>query len=137
MHDILEGVPVSRIMRQDPPVISPDMYVSSLVHNRVIGTDDHAFPVMEGNRLVGIVCLHDIRRVNRGEWDTTRVRDIMTPADQLVVVSPDDESANAMNRLSNQDLNQLPVVKDGQLVGLIRRRDLMRWLQLHSEGSRA
>ncbi len=27
----------------------------------------------------------------------------------------------------------MPVVKNGELVGVLRRRDILRWLQLHSE----
>jgi CBS domain-containing protein len=48
-------------------------------------------------------------------------------------VGPDDDAAEALSKLTGRDVRQLPVVSDGELVGLLRRRDIVKWLQLHSE----
>lgn len=135
VQDLLEDVPVSRLMRSEPPTAQADLSIDDLVHDGVMGTDDHAFPVLRGDDLAGIVCLHDVREVPRKDWDSTRVSEIMTPAERLVVVGPQEDAANALNKLSQKDVRQLPVVDDGHLVGMLRRRDILRWLQLHSEGA--
>jgi predicted transcriptional regulator len=136
VHDILEGVPVERMMRSDPPTCLPDCSVSRLVHEHIMGTDDQAFPVLDDGRLVGLVTLEDVRKVSRDAWDTTTVSEIMTPADQLVVVAPQEDAAEALEKLTQRDVRQLPVLRDGQLVGLLRRRDIVKWLQLHAESIR-
>jgi Zn-dependent protease/predicted transcriptional regulator len=136
VHDILEGVTVERIMRVDPPVVPVNSSVSDLVHDHVMGTDDHGFPVLDGGRLVGIVTLEDVRKAARGTWDTVGVREIMTPADQLVTVTPGEDAAQALDKLTQRDVHQLPVVRGSELVGLLRRRDIIRWLQLHAKSYR-
>jgi Zn-dependent protease len=133
VHDILEGVSVERMMRTDPPTVPPDSSVSSLVHDHVMGTDEAGFPVMDGDRLVGIVTIDDVRAIPRDEWETTTVRDIMTPFDKLITVRPNDDGAVALDRLTQNDVRQLPVVSGSSLVGLLRRRDIMQWLQAHAE----
>jgi Zn-dependent protease/predicted transcriptional regulator len=133
VHDILEGVPVERMMRTDPPTCLPDCSISRLVHEHIMRTDDQAFPVLDDGRLVGLVTLEDVRRVSRHAWDTTTVGEIMTPADQLTVVTPDEDAAETLNKLVQRDVRQLPVLRDGELVGLLRRRDIIKWLQLHAQ----
>ena len=133
VHDILEGVPVERMMRTDPPTCLPDCSVNRLVHEHIMRTDDQAFPVLDDGRLVGLVTLEDVRRVSRHAWDTTTVSEIMTPADQLTVVTPDKDAAEALNKLVQRDVRQLPVLRDRQLVGMLRRRDIIKWLQLHAQ----
>jgi CBS domain-containing protein len=133
IEDILEGVPVERMMRTDPPSVLPDINVDELVNDGIMGTDDHTFPVMEEGRLVGLVTLEDVRSVPRTSWAETSVRQIMTPADQLVSVNQEEDAAEALNQLQARDVRQLPVLRDGSLAGLLRRRDIIRWLQLHSE----
>jgi Zn-dependent protease/CBS domain-containing protein len=132
VHDLLGGIQVRRMMRADPPTCEPGCTVSMLVNDHIMGKDDHAFPILDNDRLVGLVTLDDVRKVSRDHWDSTLVRQIMTPADRLVIVSPDDDSAEALTKLSQGDFNQLPVVENGRLVGLLRRRDIIRWLQLQS-----
>ncbi len=133
INDILEGVTVSQMMRTDPPTVTDDISISSLVQDHIMRADDRAFPVMVGGRLSGIITVDDLRKLTRDQWETTRVRQLMTPADKLLTVTPDDDAAGALNTLAQKDIRQLPVVRDGQLVGLLRRRDILRWLQLHSE----
>jgi Zn-dependent protease/predicted transcriptional regulator len=133
IHDILEGVAVSRMMRSDPPTVAPDASISSLVHDHIMGHDDRAFPVMEDGTLVGLVTLEDVGRTSKGTWDATTVHEIMTPADRLVAVGPEEDAAKALEKLTERDVGQLPVMQDHQLLGLLRRRDVVNWLQLHSE----
>jgi Zn-dependent protease/CBS domain-containing protein len=133
VQDILEDVPVGRIMRSNPPSVSPTMTVDELVDDGVMGTDDHAFPVLDEGRLAGLVTLEDVRTIPRTSWDNTIVRQIMTPADQLVSVTADEDAAEALNRLQTRDVRQLPVMCNGSLAGLLRRRDLVKWLQMHPE----
>jgi Zn-dependent protease/predicted transcriptional regulator len=133
VHDILEGVPVERLMRTDPPTVAEDSSVSTFVHDHVMGGDDYGFPVLDGDRVVGIVTLDDVRGVSRHEWDSTQVRAIMTSADRMITVTPDEDGADALDKLAQNDVRQLPVMRDSQLVGLFRRQDVVKWLQSHAE----
>jgi Zn-dependent protease/predicted transcriptional regulator len=133
VQDILEGVSVTRMMRLNPPTTCPDCTVGNLVHEHIMGSDDHAFPVMLEDDFVGIVTLDDVREVPRERWEQTVVGDIMTPIDKLITVTVDEDAAEALGRLSQNDVRQLPVLREGRLVGLLRRRDIIRWLQLESD----
>jgi CBS domain-containing protein len=73
-------------MRSNVRAVPPTISVGELVYHYIMGTDEHAFPVLDGDRLLGLVTLEDIRNVAREDWDTTTARDIMTPADQLAAV---------------------------------------------------
>jgi Zn-dependent protease len=127
VQDILEGVPIERMLRPNPPTVPSSSRVSTLVHDYIMGTDDHAFPV------VGLVTLEDVRSVSREAWDRTTVREIMTPAEQLTVVSTQEDAAETLNKLMQRDVRQLPVIHNGHLAGVLRRRDIVKWLQLQSE----
>jgi Zn-dependent protease/CBS domain-containing protein len=133
IQDLLDDVPVALLMRNDAPVVPPDLPVSNLVYNFIMKTGESAFPVVEGDRLVGMVSLKDVRKVPREAWDTTTVSQIMTPAEQLAVVTPQVPASKVLELLERYNVRQAPVVQDGRLLGLLRRRDIMRWLQTQSE----
>jgi Zn-dependent protease/CBS domain-containing protein len=133
IQDLLDDVPVALLMRSDAPVVSPDLSVSSLVYNIIMKTGESAFPVVGGDRIVGMVSLEDVRKVPREAWDTTTVSQIMTPAEQLAVVTPQVPASKVLELLERYNVRQAPVVQDGRLLGLLRRRDIMRWLQTQSE----
>lgn len=120
-------------MRSDAPTVPPKLAVSQLVDENVKGTNERAFPVVEGDRLAGLVCLEDVRKVPRASWDTTTVKRIMTPAEPLALVTPREAASDALGNLARRDVRQMPVVQDGRLVGVLRRRDIVRWLHLQSE----
>ncbi|MDF1500042.1 MAG: site-2 protease family protein [Anaerolineales bacterium] len=132
VRDILEDVPVGRMMRRDAPTVQPDISISNLVQY-IMDSDDYAFPVVDGDELVGVVTLDDVRSVSKERWDEVPVRQAMTPRAQLETVDPTFDAADALQKITASDIRQLPVIEDGKLVGLLRRRDLVRWLQLHAE----
>jgi len=137
IRDILEDVPVSNIMRNDAPIVAPDISIRNLVHSHIMRTDDHSFPVIESGRLVGLVTLEDVRTVPREAWNTSTVRDIMTPNEELIVAQEDEDAADALDKMRQRDFRQLPVMRGSEMVGFLRRRDIIKWLQLHSDMANA
>jgi predicted transcriptional regulator len=133
VQDILGGVPVSRMMRDNPPTVSSSVSVDGFVHDYVMQFDDYGFPVVDDGELVGIVTLDDVRATSRGQWSDLSVRDIMTGVEDLIIVGPDEDAAGALRKLTRSEVRQLPVVEDGSLTGLLRRRDIVRWLQVTGE----
>ena len=98
----------------------------------MMGTDEQSFSVMSGGQFVGIVTVEDVRQVLHQQWAATTVAQIMTPTDKMVEVTPDEDAAEALRELTQRDAAQVPVVRDGQMIGMLRRRDIARWVQLHS-----
>lgn len=131
MH-LIEGVPVRRLMRHDVAVVPPTLPIARLVDEFLMRTDQRAFPVLAEDRLAGIVCLDDVRSVDRDVWDEVDVATIMTPLTVLETIGPDDELTTAMRAFSRKDVEQLPVVADGRLLGILRRRDILKWLELQA-----
>jgi len=111
--------------------------VSRMVQDCIVGSDDYGFPVVnEAGDLVGMVTLQDVRGVPRREWEGTLVGQIMTPTEDLIVVHSNEDASDALNQLLQRDIRQIPVMEDGSMVGLVRRRDIIRWLQLSSPEER-
>lgn len=133
IEDMLEGVPVTRLMRDTAPAISPNMPLSAFVYDHVMRSDERAFPVMDGERLLGVVYVENLREVDRSHWDTTTVKEVMTPEQELEVVTPREDAMDAFQKLARKEMRQIPVMQNGELLGMLRRRDILRWLQVHSE----
>jgi CBS domain-containing protein len=76
------------------------------------------------------VSLEDVRPLERGQWTATRAADIMTPLDRLHTLGPADSAFTAMGLLAEKGVNQVPVVHDGRLLGLVTRDDILKWMVL-------
>ncbi len=133
VRDILEDVPVRRMTKRNPLTVPPNITVDELVENYIMQSDDHAFPVVENDQLVGIVCLDDVRPIPGVDRSSKRVSDIMTPRSELITIAPDDGASEALTEISKRSIRQLVVMDADEMVGLVRRRDIVRFLQLQSE----
>jgi CBS domain-containing protein len=114
------------------PTVSGDINIDHLVQE-IMDSDDYAFVVMEADQMIGIVTLQDIRKVEKEDWGETKVRDIMTPREELEIADPLEDAAEALSTITQRDIRQIPVLENGNLLGVVRRRDIIRWLQIHSD----
>jgi len=134
IDDILEDVTVSQVARKHPQMVPASNSIDQLVHEYIMTSDDQAFPVVdEDNRFVGLVTLDDVRSIDRQSWRSKQVREIMTVKDNLVTVLPDEDAADALRKLGTNNVRQLPVMEQGEFVGLFRRNDILRWLKLETD----
>jgi Zn-dependent protease len=128
----LEGVPVRALMLSRFDVVDRDLTLDEFVNEHLLGSDQTCFPVQSAGRFVGLVSLADVR-VARGDWRSRTVESIMVPADRLVTVAPDASAADALDELARRNVDQLAVVgREGALLGLLRRRDIVQWLSFHA-----
>lgn len=136
----LRGVKVASVMTPNPPEVPSQTSLADFVEHYVLGRSLRALPVVADHtrQVVGLVTLKEVRSVPREEWGTTTVSQVMLPASKLTVAAPDEPLSQALHDLSTDDLNQLPVVQQGQLVGLLTRSNIIRFLQVRQElGQRA
>lgn len=133
VRESLEDVPVRRLMQRQVTTISPGTSLATFADSDEMQSGQRAFPVVRGGRLVGLLSVSDMRKRPRGEWQQAQVHEVMTPVEKLVMVEPEQDAFEALELLGSRNLNQLPVVKDWQVAGLIRREDLLRWLTLHRD----
>ncbi|MEW5850223.1 MAG: site-2 protease family protein [Myxococcota bacterium] len=133
VQEALADVPVRRLMRTQVATVGPELAVVNLVDDFMLKRDHHAFPVVDSTGfLLGLVSLRDVRALDRTHWMFRRVRDIMTPVEDLVVVAPDQGADEALQLLARRGVSQLPVVEHGRLVGMLWLQDVVRWLELEA-----
>jgi len=130
IEEAFVGHVVGEVMRRDGPAVSPDLPLTAFVHDHLIRGDERALPVVLGGHLLGLVSSADVRTVPTGQWPWTRVSSVMRPEALLAVTSPQEPLAAAFDRLVHEDVAQLPVLDEGELVGMLHRRDVARWLEL-------
>jgi CBS domain-containing protein len=71
--------------------------------------------------------------VPRARWPYTTVADVMQPLDRVRTVRADTPITDALELMGSQDLNQLPVIAEGSLVGLISRAHILQLIQTRAQ----
>jgi len=132
LREQLTGVRVQDVMDSSPVAVSPATLVWDLVRDTFRQYRRRAVPVSQGNQAVGIITFTDVRELPQERWAQTQVEEIMTRT-PLYSVAPEDDLSSAMKLIAQHDINQVLVLKNGQLVGLLSRADIIQYLQLSQE----
>jgi predicted transcriptional regulator len=56
----------------------------------------------------------------------------MTPFDKLKWVRPDEELSSILRILTEDNINQVPVVQDNTIVGMVSRENLLNFVNIRS-----
>ncbi|MDH5695987.1 MAG: site-2 protease family protein [Dehalococcoidia bacterium] len=132
-REALRGFTASQVMTSDYMVVPPNVSINYLVQRYILPAGHRFFLVADEGRFHGILTLHNIKSVPQSDWDMTQVERIMTPVDQLKVASPEQDALSILEQMGESDINQIPVVSEGRVIGLITRDNLTRFLRTRSE----
>jgi Zn-dependent protease len=133
IQGLLAGHCASEAMTSDHAAISPGTTLQQLVDRSVLVTGQRNFMIEGDDRAVGLLTLHQIQGVPRSEWPTTPVARIMLPAAQVKSVEPDCELWTALQDMEREGVNQLPVMANGQVLGMLTRGCILRFLRTLQE----
>jgi len=136
-----EQLTVRDVMSSHPVSVSPDTPIREAAR-RLVRLGHSALPVLDGDgHLLGLLSERELMRhmlTNylqssgsarvTGEFGVIQrlVRDIMTR--QVLGVSPDQPLADVASLMVNKDVDRVPVVHEGRLVGFLTRGDITRKL---------
>jgi CBS domain-containing protein len=133
-REVLEGVPVARLMTTRFDVIDADVPVNVLINEYAFRGGQRAFPVISEGRNTGVVFLTDLHRLDERRRADLRVREVARPLNEIETLRPNDDALDALNLLADNELAQAPVIREGRIAGLVRREDILSWLALHRAG---
>ena len=124
---MLVPLPVREIMQTPAATISPGSPVVEAA-NRLRDEGIGSLVVVGDGESVGIITESDIVAVTAEEGDTRAltVGDVM--ATTLVTIGPDEDIEAAVERLHTHGIKKLPVVEDGDLVGIVTTTDISRYV---------
>jgi len=121
------------MMERDCPTVDGELTLQQFVDEYLLPTGQRCFIVEEGDRVAGLITANEIKGIERALWPSTTIDHVMRPLKELHVVAPDTPAIEALEIMSREDVNQLPVVSDGKLVGIFSRSHVLRFLQIRSE----
>jgi Zn-dependent protease/CBS domain-containing protein len=124
------GVTVNQIMNTNVMTVPANISLQKLVDEYFLPRGLRSAFVMQGDQLAGLITLSDIRHVPRDQWPQTPVGYAMIPLERLHTITPQQNVKDVLPLMTGQDVNQLAVVQDGRLVGVLTREGILRSLEI-------
>ncbi|HZW79885.1 MAG TPA: site-2 protease family protein [Candidatus Deferrimicrobiaceae bacterium] len=133
----LRGRSVADIMDRDCPTVESNLSLEDFVNEYLLKTGRRSFVVVQNGRLVGLITPNEVKQIGRDLWAQTSVQAVMRPVSQLHTIAhtiaPDTPAIQALEIMSRENINQLPVLSDGHLQGIFPRGHILGFLQNHAE----
>jgi len=121
----LQGVRIADVMARDCTTVDADTTLKQFVDEQVLRMAARCFAVTQDGRIVGLISTEEVQQVERDRWDRTRVSQAMRPLQSLHPMSPDASAGEALELMGRENINQLPVMTDGHLEGVVTRSYLV------------
>ena len=132
-QDLLAGHKVSQAMSRRCATVPVNLTLQQLVDEHILGGGQRCFLVNRGESTVGLMTLHGVKEVPRAEWMAMTAGQVMLPLEKLKRIDPDTELWAAMQLMDRDGVNQLPVMTDSQVVGMLSREDVITFLRTLQE----
>jgi len=121
MERLVRGLTVADALLPDVPHLGPSLTVDTFASQLGVDGAPRAVPVVDGDRVVGVVGVTAIRRLGAKRAATARVSDVMATPPQAPIVAPTDAIWSVMEAMQRRGLDGLAVVEEGRLVGMVTR----------------
>jgi len=129
MKSAFGGIPVNKVMIADFLSLTPtDTLAQAIEH--VLGGFQHDFPVVDQGRLVGILTRTDLLKVLAQKGRQTPVSEAMN--ERFEIADPSEMIDLALARLQKCQCHTLPVMRSGDLVGLLTMDNIGEFLMIQS-----
>lgn len=118
------SVPISDLMSFPVHTVTPETRMEEVA--LILRTKGiTGIPVVNGERVVGMISRRDFRKMRKESQIKAPVRAFM--AIDVLTIASDKSPTQAAQLMVQHDVGRLPVVENGRVIGIITRSDLMRY----------
>jgi Zn-dependent protease len=132
MIEGLRGVRVGDVMSRDCVTVDGGTVVSD-VAEQVLRTGRRCFFVTDDGHVAGMLTTQELRGVPRDRWTATPVAEVMKPVESLHRIDAGEPVTKALDAIVHEDVNQLPVLEQGRIRGVISRDLILRLVAARAE----
>lgn len=133
LQEQLSGITARAVMMTDCPRVPRALTLQELVYDYLLKDATRCFPVVEDGRVYGIITLHQVKAFSPQQWPFVTVGQAMTPFEETKTVAPEQDLFKVLELMIAEDINQVPVVEDGRLLGMISRDHLLNFIAVQAE----
>lgn len=129
IHSLLAGHTVDQVMSRSCIMVPANHTLQNLVNEYILDKGQRCLIVEQGGQPTGLLTLHHIREIPRDRWATTTGGEVMTPISQVKRTGPKVELEKALEQMGTDGVNQMPVMEDGEIEGMLSREDIVNYLR--------
>lgn len=130
LQEILSGIKVKDIMVREMQTLDPSISLDEAVDRYFLKYGYGGFPVMDRGKFLGILTLKEVKNVPREDWARVKVSEVYVPHESRWEVSPEADVMKALELMIREDKGRIIVTDRDQVVGLITRNGIARYVQI-------
>ncbi len=127
----LKGFKVEDLMNTVYGSVEASTSLPDFIDDFLLRSTQRVWPVVRKGVFDGFVILDDIVPLDPADRAGRTVNDVMRSLERMHYLDADATARQALETLSRTDIEPLPVLEHGRLVGFLSRGDVMRWMALH------
>jgi Zn-dependent protease/predicted transcriptional regulator len=129
----MRGAFVRDVMSRDVPIVPADISLEEFFGQYLMRTGQRCFIVTRNHDMIGLITAQELKAEPREQWHATTVERAMRPIETVRHVASDTDLHSVVEMMEKEDLNQVPVLSDGRVEGMIRRENIVRFIKTRSE----
>lgn len=129
LRNLLAGHTASEVMSQNCVSLPQQLTLDLVVEQYLMSNPRRCFIITGPQGVIGLLTPQRVTQVSRDRWPQTHVGEVAIPLSEVKSVRPDTSLWQALQDMTSEGVNQLPVIVDGQLAGMITRDNLLTYIR--------
>lgn len=129
LRNLLAGHTASEVMSQNCVSLPQQLTLDLVVEQYLMPNPRRCFIITGPQGVIGLLTPQRVTQVSRDRWPQTHVGEVAIPLSEVKSVRPDTSLWQALQDMTSEGVNQLPVIVDGQLAGMITRDNLLTYIR--------
>jgi CBS domain-containing protein len=126
----LEGEHVDTFMKPELVTVPPSTTLAELMDKYVYKYHYKMFPVVDNEKLLGVVTINQLKEIPKEEWGRRTVSEIAGTCTDGNTIEPHADATKALEKMNKTGNSRLIVLEQGKLVGILALKDMLKFLSI-------